>query len=105
MIWCVEDDAGIREIELYALSSTGLEARGFEDGASFWAALQSDRPELVLLDEPTNALDDASVEVLEAEILRMNREASTTFLIASHDRATLEHLCTKILRMEAGHLA
>ena len=63
------------------------------------------RPELVLLDEPTNALDDASVEVLEAEILRMNREAGTTFVIASHDRATLEHLCTKILRMEAGHLA
>ena len=63
------------------------------------------QPELVLLDEPTNALDDASVQVLEAEILRMNREAGTTFLIASHDRATLEHLCTKILRMEAGHLA
>ena len=49
--------------------------------------------------------NDDSVQVLEAEILRMNREASTTFLIASHDRATLEHLCTKILRMEAGHLA
>ena len=63
------------------------------------------RPELVLLDEPTNALDDDSVQVLEEEILRMNREAGTTFLIASHDRATLEHLCTKILRMEAGHLA
>lgn len=63
------------------------------------------RPELALLDEPTNALDDASVQVLEAEILRMNRKAGTTFLIASHDRASLEHLCTKILRMEAGHLA
>ena len=63
------------------------------------------RPELVLLDEPTNALDDDSVQVLEEEILRMNRETGTTFLIASHDRATLEHLCTKILRMEAGHLA
>ena len=51
------------------------------------------QPELVLLwDEPTNALDDDSVEVLEAEILRMNREAGTTFVIASHDRASLEHL-------------
>ena len=50
MIWCVEDDTSIREIELYALSSTGFEARGFEDGASFWAALQSEKPELVLLD-------------------------------------------------------
>lgn len=50
MIWCVEDDAGIREIELYALNSTGLGARGFEDGAAFWEALQTETPELVLLD-------------------------------------------------------
>ena len=28
MIWCVEDDAGIREIELYALNSTGFECPG-----------------------------------------------------------------------------
>ena len=61
MIWCVEDDAGIREIELYALSSTGLEARGFEDGASFWAALQSDRPELVLLDVMLPGTDGVSL--------------------------------------------
>ena len=50
MIWCVEDDAGIREIELYALTSTGFEARGFADGAAFWETLQTERPELVLLD-------------------------------------------------------
>lgn len=50
MIWCVEDDASIRDIELYALTSTGFEARGFEDGSAFWAALQTEKPELVLLD-------------------------------------------------------
>ena len=50
MIWCVEDDASIRDIEVYALSSTGFEARGFEDGDSFWNALQSGKPELVVLD-------------------------------------------------------
>lgn len=50
MIWCVEDDASIRDIELYALTSTGFEARGFDDGASFWEALQTETPELVLLD-------------------------------------------------------
>ena len=32
MIWCVEDDASIRDIEVYALRSTGFEAEGFEDG-------------------------------------------------------------------------
>ena len=50
MIWCVEDDASIRDIEVYALSSTGFEARGFENGDLFWDALQTEKPELVVLD-------------------------------------------------------
>ena len=50
MIWCVEDDPSIREIDVYALNSTGLEARGFADGAELWEALQKDMPELVVLD-------------------------------------------------------
>ena len=51
MIWCVEDDASIRDIEVYALTSTGFEARGFADGDTFWDALQRETPpELVVLD-------------------------------------------------------
>lgn len=52
MIWCVEDEASIRDIEVYALRSTGFEAEGFEDGTTFWEALLSaaERPELVVLD-------------------------------------------------------
>lgn len=50
MIWCVEDDNGILDTELYALTSTGFAARGFADGDAFWAALQQERPRLVLLD-------------------------------------------------------
>ena len=50
MIWCVEDDPSIREIEVYALNSTGLEARGFADGAEFWEALAKQTPALVILD-------------------------------------------------------
>ena len=45
MIWCVEDDPSIREIEVYALNSTGLEARGFADGKEFWKALEEETPE------------------------------------------------------------
>ena len=50
MIWCVEDDPSIREIEVYALRSTGLEAEGFEGGDAFWEALQEKQPDLVLMD-------------------------------------------------------
>ena len=50
MIYIVEDDASIRELEQYALQTNGYEASGCEDGASFWAALRNAAPELVILD-------------------------------------------------------
>ena len=71
MIWCVEDDASIRDIEVYALRSTGFEATGFEDGTSFWQALQNEVPELVVLDVMLPGLDGI-------ELLRRMR-ASDTF--------------------------
>ncbi len=71
MIWCVEDDASIREIEVYALVSTGFEARGFVDGTEFWTALQQEQPELVLLDVMLPGADGV-------ELLRRMR-ASETF--------------------------
>ncbi len=57
MIWCVEDDASIRDIEVYALHSVGFEARGFSDGAAFWDALRAERPELVVLDVMLPGID------------------------------------------------
>ncbi|RGF90119.1 DNA-binding response regulator [Ruminococcus sp. AM57-5] len=50
MIFCVEDDDNIRELVIYTLETTGLEARGFADGTVFMEALAFDTPELVLLD-------------------------------------------------------
>ena len=50
MIYCVEDDAGIRDIQVYTLRSTGFEAEGFPDGAAFFAAVEKRKPDLVLLD-------------------------------------------------------
>lgn len=50
MIYCVEDDASIRDIEVYALQATGFEAEGFEDGLSFYQKVQKKQPQLVILD-------------------------------------------------------
>lgn len=69
MIWCVEDDMAIRDIEVYALNSTGFEARGFEDGTAFWEALQQERPELVVLDVMLPGIDGV-------ELLRKIRASS-----------------------------
>lgn len=59
MIWCVEDDASIRDIEVYALSSAGFEARGFEDGSSFYAAItgEKEKPQLIVLDVMLPGID------------------------------------------------
>ncbi|MCI8668670.1 MAG: response regulator transcription factor [Lachnospiraceae bacterium] len=49
-IWCVEDDASIRDIEVYTLNSTEFEAEGFPDAAAFREALCSNKPDLIILD-------------------------------------------------------
>lgn len=63
MIWCVEDDASIRDIEVYTLMSTGFEAHGFDDGVSFWSALQTQKPDLVVLDVMLPGVD--GIELLQ----------------------------------------
>ena len=71
MIYCVEDDAAIRDIEVYALRSTGFEAEGLENGAELFAALKKQLPELIILDVMLPGDDGL-------EILRRLRLSSVT---------------------------
>lgn len=50
MIFCVEDDRGIRDLMIYTLHSAGFEACGMEDGTALFSGLRQKRPELILLD-------------------------------------------------------
>ena len=50
MIFCVEDDAGIRDLMIYTLNASGFRAVGFEIAKEFYAALADDTPELIMLD-------------------------------------------------------
>ena len=50
MIFCVEDDAAIRDLMLYTLASAGFEAEGFSESTALWAALAEKTPELIMLD-------------------------------------------------------
>lgn len=50
MIWCVDDDKTIRDIEVYTLTQIGFQAKGFADGLSVLEALRSEKPELIVLD-------------------------------------------------------
>lgn len=50
LIYIVEDDENIREIEMFALKNAGYEVQGFDCAASFFAKLKDRAPALVLLD-------------------------------------------------------
>ena len=50
MIYIVEDDRNIQEIELFALKNSGYQAAGFETAKEFYRALDTRLPELILLD-------------------------------------------------------
>ena len=50
MIYYVEDDASIRNLVVYTLSMTGFPAKGFERSAPFWAEMQQEKADLILLD-------------------------------------------------------
>ena len=50
MIYCVEDESAIRDLMVYTMKVSGLEAQGFADGADFWSAMKTQRPELIILD-------------------------------------------------------
>ena len=63
MIYCVEDEDSIRDIEEYALRTAGFDTRGFADGNSFWEAVQADVPQLVVLDIMLPGID--GIELLK----------------------------------------
>lgn len=50
MIYCVEDDAGIRDLMIYTLQASDLQAKGLPDADAFWAAMEKEKPKLILLD-------------------------------------------------------
>ncbi len=50
MIYIVEDDSAIRELEQYALQSSGYDVMSFESSEAFWQAMRLSKPELVILD-------------------------------------------------------
>ena len=50
MIFCVEDDTSSRELMIYTLNSAGFDAKGFPESTEFWKAIETETPELIMLD-------------------------------------------------------
>ena len=71
MIYCIEDDNGIRDLIVYTLTASGYEAKGFPDSTGLWEALHTVRPELIMLDIMLPGEDGIT-------ILKKLRESSAT---------------------------
>lgn len=66
------------------------------------AALQHD-PRLIILDEPSNSLDPASVILLREQLLR-RAQAGAAILVSSHHLDEVARIADRVLLMNAGHL-
>lgn len=63
-----------------------------------------ERPQLLILDEPTNALDVDGVDMV-IEVLLEEHGRGATILVASHNEPKLESLCDRRFRMVGGRVA
>jgi ABC-2 type transport system ATP-binding protein len=62
------------------------------------------KPELLILDEPTNGLDPRGIQEMRALLLDLNASRGTTIFLSSHLLAEVEHLCRRVGVLDRGRL-
>jgi ABC-2 type transport system ATP-binding protein len=60
------------------------------------------RPDLLILDEPSDGLDPEGIHEMRQTILRLHREFGITILLSSHLLNEVEQLCTRIAVLNVG---
>ena len=81
MIYIVEDDRNIQEIELFALKNSGYAAEGFETARAFWRAMEKKKPELILLDIMLE--DEDGIEILRKLRMRADTRRIPVILVTA----------------------
>ena len=67
------------------------------------AAAVMEHPDLILLDEPTNALDESGVDML-GDIVKKEKERGAVLIVSSHDRDILEDISDEIYDLDQGEI-
>lgn len=62
-----------------------------------------EKPDLIILDEPTNALDQEGVELVKNILIELKNQGKT-ILVASHDKEEIEYLSDEIYSLEKGRI-
>ncbi|MEF2649162.1 ATP-binding cassette domain-containing protein [Collinsella tanakaei] len=60
-------------------------------------------PDLIVLDEPTNALDTSGIDMVQ-QMVEREKARGATILLASHDAAVLARLSDSVLHLAEGHV-
>ena len=100
-----EIDSKIKIIEANAYDDTKYKkySLGMKQRLGIAAAV-FEQPDIILLDEPTNALDESGITMLE-NVIQDETSRGATIVMASHDMNFLHHCCSKIYTMRAGTLS
>ena len=108
MIYIVEDDASIRELEQYALQTNNFQVQGFEDGSSFWSAVRRSVPELVILD--VMLPDEDGYQILsrlredaatrQVPVIMVTAKTSEIDVVKGLDKGADDYLCKPFGIME-----
>ncbi len=93
----VSDFLGIHHL----LGKSSLKLSGGEKKLCALASIMTMSPEVYLLDEPTNGLDDEYVGILKNFL----KERAKTFIVISHDADFLREVCQKVYVLEGGRLS
>jgi len=62
------------------------------------------KPEVIVLDEPTNGLDPTGIQELRNLILKLNKDYGTTFFISSHQLPEIERIATHVAIIHRGQV-
>src|SRR6185312_14655592 len=82
---------------------TGRLSSGQKTRVSLAKALLN-RPDVLLLDEPTASLDPDTADWIRGHLEQYRREANATILLASHNMNEVERLCERVIIMKRGRI-
>ncbi|MCD5416007.1 ABC transporter ATP-binding protein [Candidatus Bipolaricaulota bacterium] len=94
------------------MSRFGLENKGNQRVASYSKGMKQrlvvaralvNRPEILILDEPTQGLDPTNKEMLH-ELFHEQQEVGTTIFITTHDMLDVEAMCDRVIFLNEGSI-